>query len=117
MRVKWELENPWWAKCTKLPNQISCGVCEESFSSRDNLRSHVVEHNLHHGQSCKLLRLDLDRLTDVLKIVQDPDNSLFLDLLHFICDIVEPPPCHLATSLERCETLIALACPCLEIQS
>ena len=60
-----------------------------------------------------MLRLVLDRLTDVLKIVQDADNSLVLDLLHLICDIVEPPPRHLATSLERYETLIALACPCL----
>ena len=49
------------------------------------------------------------RSVDVLKIVQDPDNSLLLDFLHFICDIVEPPPRHLATSLKRYETPIALA--------
>ena len=102
MRMKAKWYNPLWARCIKGPNQLNC-CC-------------IVKTWLVYPGKClckKMLRLVLDQLTDVLKIIQDPDNSLLLELLHFICDIVEPPPRHLATSLERYETLIALACPCL----
>ena len=106
-RVKWEMMNP--EKCSKRSNHIN----------KISQRYGVWENCFGHMQcpSDETLRLDLGQLTNVLRIVQDPDNSLLLDLLHFICDIIEPPDNDDLTDKydyeDLDEALIALACPCL----